>query len=499
MKKIIIPLIFLLGLFHQSYSQTLADVLRYSFYNPGGSARYMGVGGAMGAMGADYGAISVNPAGLGAYWTSEFVFSPSILSATTNSIFNGGINNGRNIASLKMDNFGMIMNKTPHKGALKSFNTAIGVNRIADFTQEFYYEGKTSGTIVERFLQRANGKDLDRLDLFEADLAYATGAIYDPDENNTYVSDFSDYQSAELLDFDVNKAQDVDYSGGINEVLFGFGANISNKLLIGATVGVPILNFESIKVYNESDPNDEIPYFTALEYTEYLNTSGVGFNVKAGLIFKLTNDIQLGGSLSSPTYYNLTDNYYTALTYSFIEDGAQELSETSPDGSFRYRMQTPWRAMASFGIKKKIGSVGGFINGDVEWVDYRNGSLDLSVYSSSQEDAILGNDINQQIESQLLSALNIRLGGEVAINKFRLRAGYNLIGSPYGADSGVFFPGYSFGFGFRETKYYVDLGYRFTEVNEGYIPYVTLDDERLQLVENEVRNGKLVMTVGFQF
>lgn len=492
MKKIFF--IIIIGIFgsHLANAQTMADVLRYSFYNPSGSARFHGVGGAMGAMGADYGAISTNPAGLGAYWTNEFVVSPSILSSTSDSRFANNITEGRDIASLKLNNFGIVFNNQPSRGALKSFNTAIGVNRIADFTQEFQFSGYTNGTIVERFAERANGKAVDNLDLFEADLAYATGAIYSPDENNNYNTDF------EPTDF-TNKFQEAKLSGGINEVLFGFGGNLSNKLLIGATVGIPIVNFESDKTYIESDDNEDIPFFNSLEYAEYLNTSGFGFNFKGGLIFKLTKDFQIGGSLHSPTYYTLTDNYYSVLTYRFFEDTAQEYTESSPDGSFKYKIQTPWKAMASFGFKKKVGNIAGFINGDIEWIDYRNGNIDLSSFSSNIIDEILSDDINDKIDDQLLSALNFKIGGELAYNKLRFRGGYNLIGSPYGADQGIYFPAFSLGFGWREDKYYLDFGYRNSLVREGYIPYVVLDDSRLQLVENNRRVGNLVMTVGFQF
>ncbi len=492
MKKLLI--IFILGsLSFSGYSQTLTDVLRYSFVNPTGSARYLGAGGSMGALGADYAAISANPAGLGAYWTSEFVISPSILSSSTDSRLQGETSMGRDVASLKIDNFGLVVNRTPKKGMLKAFNTAIGMNKIADFNDEFQFAGLTTGSITERFAERANGRDLSSLDLFEADLAYATGAIFAPDENNTYYTDF-------IPEDLVQKEQDVDQSGGINEMLFGFGTNLSNKILLGVTVGVPFLNYESTRTYRESDESDLIPAFNALAFEEYLNTSGIGFNVKAGLIFKLTKDLQIGGAIHSPTRYTLTDNYFTRLSYSFTENGqTTTLEESSPDGSFRYRLNTPWKLMGSVGFKKKIGKVAGFVNGDIEWIDYRNGALNLTSFSSNQLDLILQEDINEQVESRLISALNLKIGGELAYNKFRARAGYNMIGSPYAGDENVFFPGYSVGLGWREDRYYLDFGYRNTRVREGYIPYTVLDDDRLQLVENSITNGKAVVTLGFQF
>lgn len=476
-----------------AYSQTLSDVLRYSFLNPSGSARFLGSGGSMGAMGADYSAITSNPGGLGAYWTSEFVVTPSVLAANTTSVFSNNTIIGRSVASLKMDNFGLVINRKPQTGLIKSFNIAIGSNRLADFNDEFEYRGYTNGTIAERFNERANGKAVDQLDLFEGDLAYATGLVYAPDNNNNYLTDF-------IPEDFTTKTQDVDEKGGINELLFGMGANLGNKILIGATVGVPILNFETSKRYKEFDEDDEIPAFNSLEFREYLNTTGIGYNVKAGIIAKLTKNFSLGGSIHSPTVYTLTDNYYTQLTYNFTDNGnTQELEERSPDGSFKYRLTTPWKAAGSMGFKKKVGKVAGFVNGEVEWVDYRNGFLDLSRNSNAVADQILGEDINEQVESQLLSAVNLKLGGELVYNKFRIRGGYNLIGSPYAGDEGIYFPVYAFGLGWREDKYYIDFGWRTQRVREGYIPYQVLDDDRLQIVENSIRTSKLAITIGFQF
>ena len=48
-------------------AQTDADLLRYSMLNPVGTARYNAMGGAFGALGANFTALSTNPAGIGFY------------------------------------------------------------------------------------------------------------------------------------------------------------------------------------------------------------------------------------------------------------------------------------------------------------------------------------------------------------------------------------------------------------------------------------------------
>jgi hypothetical protein len=57
-------------------AQSSADVLRYSFLQPGGTARFVGAGGAFGALGAEFGSLSQNPAGIALFRTNELVVLP---------------------------------------------------------------------------------------------------------------------------------------------------------------------------------------------------------------------------------------------------------------------------------------------------------------------------------------------------------------------------------------------------------------------------------------
>ena len=63
MKKIAIIISILLFI-SQSYAQNSVDALRYSKIHLGGTARYMGMSGAFGALGADISTFSINPGGI---------------------------------------------------------------------------------------------------------------------------------------------------------------------------------------------------------------------------------------------------------------------------------------------------------------------------------------------------------------------------------------------------------------------------------------------------
>jgi len=71
------------------FAQNQVDALRYSNLMFGGSARYVALGGAFGAVGADFTTLSVNPAGIGLYKTSEMSFSPSMYIGNTTASYNG--------------------------------------------------------------------------------------------------------------------------------------------------------------------------------------------------------------------------------------------------------------------------------------------------------------------------------------------------------------------------------------------------------------------------
>ena len=89
MKKITIFAIFISIISLSTFAQNDIDALRYSKTTFGGTARYMGLCGAFGALGADFSVLSTNPAGIGLYKSSEFTITPTLYYGATNSSYNG--------------------------------------------------------------------------------------------------------------------------------------------------------------------------------------------------------------------------------------------------------------------------------------------------------------------------------------------------------------------------------------------------------------------------
>ena len=72
------------------FAQGELDAYRYSQTELNGTARYLGMGGAFGALGGDISSMSSNPAGLGIYRSSEIVTTLSLSSIKAKSDWEGG-------------------------------------------------------------------------------------------------------------------------------------------------------------------------------------------------------------------------------------------------------------------------------------------------------------------------------------------------------------------------------------------------------------------------
>lgn len=478
------------------WGQNLSDAVRWSVFQPASTGRTLGVAGSFGAMGGDFSVLSVNPAGLGEYARGEFVFTPSMNFKESNAFLvkDPSRSSKEDDSSIKIDNLGFVASTSPMASNWTHSNFAIGYNKVSDLGRTFYFEGKTVGSITEEFTEYANGKNLDELDNFRAWPAYSVGAIYDLDEDEDYESDF---QERPLQP--VQKRQLVSQEGSINELAFAWGGKYDNRLNVGVVLGVPFVNYEETKTYEELDPDREISLFDDLTFTEYLNTTGVGLNIKAGLIYTINKTFRLGGAIHSPTWYTLNDDYYTHIEYAYTDTENNRFEHRSPDGSFKYKINSPWRAIGSLGAILKLGNdVVGFINGDVEWVDYGESSVDLTAYSSDPIESQKTISINRDISQFLGKSINIRLGTELGIQKLRLRAGYESTQSPYNADLDRM-EGLSFGVGLREDNFFMDLGFQTRQTTEGYLPYVVIDQDRHPLVNVETVRKKFLFTVGFKF
>lgn len=489
MKRYFLPLLFLLAAV-PGFAQLAGDVLRYSYLQPGGTARYLGAGGAFGALGAEYSSLSNNPAGLAMFRSNELVVTPSVKFAKTEAGLAGSPTLEETKSNFGFDNVGFIFNTTPRSAKWKTFNVGIGLNRLNNFHQSIYYQGDGNGSIINGLFANAgsvlnNGGSADDLDAFGSRLAYDANAIYYQDNVLTY--DFEGYENAAL-----NRSQTLTTSGRMNEMVLSFAGNYDEKLMVGATVGVPFVNYRLDGEYRESDMADAVPFFDRLSYTEYLRTEGVGVNLKLGVAYRVSQSLRLGMAFHTPTYLGLTDSYSNTFAYDYTDGGGsvQGQEQISPDGVSDYRLRTPWRAIGSAAVLfKKLG----FLSADVEVVDYSANAYNLTADVNNTDNKLAERDLNAEIQRAYRQTANIRVGGEVALDDFRLRAGVNLLGKPQVNDTG-FNTAYTAGAGIRGESFYLDLGYRFSRGKGSVTPYFGAPSAATTNINNE-----LLLTLGFKF
>lgn len=493
MKRFFLPVLFLLAAV-PGFAQLASDVLRYSYLQPGGTARYLGVGGAFGALGAEYSSLSNNPAGLAMFRSNELVFTPSLKFSRTEASLTGGIPLADTKSNFGFDNVGFIFNTTPRSAKWKTFNVGIGLNRLNNFHQSVYYEGSAQGTILKGLFNEAsallnNGGSSEDLYPFSTQLAYNANAIYYQDNVLTY--DFMDNPAAV-----VNRNQTLTTSGRMNEMVLSFAGNYEEKLMIGATVGVPFVNYKLNGEYQESDPgggvDGNVPFFSGLSYTEYLRTEGVGVNLKLGIAYRVSQALRLGVAFHTPTYLGLTDHYSNTFSYDYEDGGGSVLGkeQSSPEGVTDYRLRTPWRAIGSAAV---LINKSGFLSADVEVVDYSANTYNLTANVNNSENKMAERELNSEIQRAYKTTANIRVGGEVAMNDFRLRAGVNLLGKPEANDSG-FNMAYTAGAGIHGESFYLDLGYRLSKGKGFVTPY-----DNAPVATTNTTNNELLLTVGFKF
>ncbi len=473
-------------------AQNFSDALRYSKTLVGGTARTVGVGAAYSSLGADFSVLSINPAGLATYRKSEITFTPSLFFGSDEAMFEEDVaaTDETNVKFF-IDNIGFVKTGRQNPASnWKTSNFAVGINRIADFDEKFTFSGSTLGSITERWIAQSVGVSPDRLDDYELGPAFDVEAIYDwSDTDMDYLRDLI---STDIVD----KAQTVERDGGIYELTFGWAGNYNEKFSVGVGIGVPFLAYEENKNYSESDIRDDIPVFNELRFQESLAVGGTGVNLKLGTIIHPNRKIRLGISVETPTWYSITEDFSTIVGYSYEDPNSGEdisSSQSSPDGTFTYRLSTPWKANAGLSYLFSLEGINGFLSASA---DYKNYSAAKFGFSTDPDYETIANN---EIDFQLGSAINYHLGSELAFSKYRVRAGLIMEGSPFEIDKNVFNKIYSAGLGFRANRFFIDVAYRYSTGSEGYSPYlVDISNGFPQTVLLDKKFNKFLLTFGYK-
>ncbi len=438
-----------------TYGQNQEDALRYSRLFPSGSARHMGMGGAMGSVGADMSMLGYNPAGIGLYRSSEFAFTPFLSLFNTDAVFQGETRDD-NRYGLGLGQLGAVfvrdLSQKESASPWKMVQFGISLNRINHFNNRIWIEGfNNNSSMMTGYVHMADGTRPENLNRFDTKLAYDALLIWETDPIDL-LYDTDAYRGG------INQMKTISTGGSMNEVLFSLGANYNDRLYLGASLGIPYIRYSSEIVYRETDTRNQIDAFNQFERIENLETRGTGFNLKFGAIFRATDWLRLGGAIHTPTFFpSMSDSWRSRMSSDLVIDNESvQKSVSSPEGSFDYELTTPFRAIGSATVL--FGNIG-LISADYELIDYSEARLNSDDYKFF--------DANSAIRANYTSSHNFRFGTEWRLNELYFRGGYAIFGSSYqegvNNDAGS---QYSLGIGVREKGYFIDLGFvsnRFSE------------------------------------
>ncbi len=482
---------FITLIFSLSYSliiaQTAEDALRYSRVFYSGTARFNGLSGAFGAVGADFSTLATNPAGIGLYKASEMTLTLAPTIGNTSSSYNGSTASDNRV-NFGMGNFGFIFNINPYNknrgGVLKSVNVGFGFNRQNDFNNRTVITGLNSqNSLMQSYANTLNETQAPPATVqdtypFDIGLAYGTNLVFYDSATDRY---YCDAAFGGVLQTKI-----IDTYGSMNELDFSIGANFNDKLFIGLTLGVPSINYYENSSYSETRTDKAVPNFRSLDYYYNLNTRGTGVNVKFGMIYKPVEWVRIGASIHTPTWFpSMRDVWFSSMQSSF-DSAYWNATQYSPEGYYDYQLTTPFRAMGS--VAFIIGQYG-LVSADYEFVNYSQARFN-STYDSYS-------DINDQIRSGYKSWGNIRLGTEWRLANFRIRGGFAYFSNPYtsGNNNSERFQA-SGGLGYRAKHFFADVTYVWTKMNQNYYLY---DPSMVNPSAITYNTNTVYTTIGFRF
>jgi hypothetical protein len=513
MNKRIIALLGGILLFHIAFAQDESDALRYSYLTPGGTARMQAIGGTGVSLGGDAGDMDINPAGIGLFRTNDFSITPGFRSFTTKADYLND-NESDNKGNLNIQQFGLIFASNSRKpdSRWKNVTFGIGMNRLANFNQNVYFQGiNKESSYSEKYLEQlTNDQVTDPNDAannypFGASLAFNTYLI-DVVQNSS--GEVTGYQSYVPVSSGIRQENSISSKGGLNDFALSVAGNYDNKFYIGLSLGIPSIKYNRTDTYSESiTQSNNNNGFQNFDVTQTLSTDGVGINGKIGLIYQPTSQIRLGAAFHSPTAFSLHDTYTTDMTtntgdfHGTLRQSSTDLNDGYP-GDYNYSLTTPWRAMGGisfiFGTSPDVKQQHGFVSIDYEFVNYGAARYHFNSDNATADDKALANSLNTSISKLYKGASNIRAGGELKFDIFAVRAGFAWMGSPY-ADSNI--KGqqtrYSAGIGIRTHGIYADLTYIYANRGDDYYPYV-LQDKPVDPAVLTYHASNIVLTFGFK-
>jgi long-subunit fatty acid transport protein len=509
MKKYLLILLILSS--RSLFSQTPDDALRTAWYTQNGSGRNTATGGVMGSLGGDITANHVNPAGLGLFKTNEFVLSPGF-NLNNNKLDYRGTNNAIQKNNFNYGATGLILSSSSNnKKKWTSSAFAVSVNQVANYNNHIQFTGfNNMSSYSEKYLEELTR---DRADtnaalsnyIFGSSLAFRTYLI---DTLSGPGGALAGYQSLVPISTGSNQSYDAITRGGYHEIALGLAGNMDDKMYVGGSLVIPVINYNRDILYSEKDAtNNPNNNFSSFEYKETFSSKGIGVGIKMGLIYKPTDYWRIGLAFHTPQVMGYKDEISSSMTTN-TESYAKTISESSSNlnsgnpGKSEYNLITPYRAIVSASyVFREVNDTRrqkAFLSADLEYVNYRGSRFSAS-NKSDQALVDYYTLLNNEIKDYYKGNFNFRIGGELKFNVWMVRLGGGFYGSPY-ADANLKANKMvaSGGLGYRNHGMFIDLSYAHAFQKDVQFAY-RLNDKPNTFAAQTGAKGTVMMTVGFKF
>ncbi len=464
-----------------SFAQNEDDALRVSTNAPGGTARSIGLANAFGALGADGSVISINPAGFGLFRTSELSMTPAFEVNGVKSLYYG-TSASDSKSRFYVGNMALAFNSPSQSGSnWRSSTFGVAYDRTATHHWSRQAIGERVGSsMLDDFASQATGILPDSL--FDL-LPFSSGLAYDAYGINPNDTLGTSYTAALPFGADVKQFHTIDSRGANNTTSFFYSANWMDQFYIGLSLGIVGHRFTRTTTHTENTVDEAID-LKDMTYKEDLTTTGNGIDVKAGVIWRISDRFRTGVAFHSPQWTQLNDAYTVLVTTNFRTSDAQgrtAYSSTSPEGIFNYRVHTPWRTILSAAY---IAGGHGLVSVDYEYVDYGNARFKPSNKLVDPYDFAYENEM---IKECFRAVHSLRVGTEWRSGNWYFRAGWGFVPDPYEKNDprhGQAQRTYAGGVGYRTDHLGIDLGMNYVQRSTNYYQY----DPALVSVTNEVRS-----------
>ncbi|MDD7067770.1 MAG: hemin receptor [Prevotella sp.] len=513
-----------------------------------GTARYVGMGGAMEALGADLSTIGTNPAGIGMFRCGMVAGSFGFNTLSDAKSFGNA-----NKTNMSFDQAGFVYSM--RSGRHSMLNFGFNYTKSKNFDQILTAAGRLNNASQNKLsamknangvytLQDKNNGLLSNSGAYsQADYLYSNVLFNHYDANNP-----NDPNNAMLSEGDkgviVNQttglpvyynATGYDFgrstTGYIGQYDFNVSGNSNDRFYWGFTVGIYDVHYNGSSLYSESlvDGNTAIG---DVAMNDERKITGTGFDVKAGLIFRPAEEspFRIGLYVHTPTWYDLTTRNYTVLNNNTNEAyGSTERGKSSE--SYDFKFYTPWRFGVSLGH-----TVGNYLalGATYEYADYTTNDIrvndggEVDYWGNYYETSSRDEAMKQNIKNSLKGVHTVKVGMEFKPEKnFAVRLGYNYQSAMYNKNGfkdgslesyGTYYASttdytnwkdthrFTAGVGYNYGKFSFDLAYQYSQTNGDFYPFMSYVDDSEPKFDNvcdavKVSNkrNQLLFTVGYKF